>query len=45
MGDSCIHATCEDYRAAATIDLECGHCLAEESPAETAAELRRFFGS
>lgn len=89
---ACIHATCEDYRAAATIDLEhdeadlrrqvqapllvlwgkygviercfrpiadwqeravsvtgrsleCGHYLAEESPAETVAELRRFFGT
>ncbi len=87
-----IHATCEDYRAAASVDLEhdgadlhrqvqapllalwgkrgviercfkpiadweervvsvtgrsieCGHYLAEESPAETAAELRRFFGA
>lgn len=86
-----IHATCEDYRAAASIDLEhdaadlnrqieaplhvlwgkhgviekcfrpiedwqeraktvtgraleCGHYLPEEAPAETAAELRRFFG-
>lgn len=86
-----IHATCEDYRAAATIDLEhdeedlhrrieaplhvlwgkhgvvercfrpiedwqarattvsgraieCGHYLPEEAPAETANELRRFFG-
>ena len=89
---ACIHATCEDYRAAATIDLEhdeadlrrqvqapllvlwgkygviercfnpiadweeralsvtgrsleCGHYLAEEAPAETVAELRRFFGT
>lgn len=86
-----IHATCEDYRAAASIDLEhdeadlfrkvrapllvlwgrqgivdhcfrpiddwservqsvtgraldCGHYVAEESPAETAAELIRFLG-
>jgi len=86
-----IHATCEDYRAAAGIDLEhdaadeqarvecpllalwgdkgvvhrlfdpiadwgsvaidvqgralpCGHFLAEEAPAETLAELIRFFG-
>lgn len=85
-----IHATCEDYRAAATIDLEhddvdvgrrvappllalwgehgivekcfdpirdwgecalsvtghalpCGHYLAEEAPADTAADLLRFF--
>jgi haloacetate dehalogenase len=86
-----IRASCEDYRAAATIDLEhdrvdvdrpvrapllalwgkhgviercfrpvedwgervtsvtgrgldCGHYLPEEAPADTAAELRRFFG-
>ncbi len=87
---ACIHASCEDYRAAAGIDLEhdeadmdrkigcpvlalwgekglmerhydvlatwrerardvrgrallCGHFLAEEAPAETAAELIAFF--
>ena len=87
-----VHATCEDYRAAATVDFEidkadygvnritcpvlalwgadgkvgelydvlsvwrdwadnvsgralpCGHYLAEEQPAETAAELLEFFG-
>jgi len=43
---STIHATCEDYRAAATIDLEHdtadGHFLPEEAPEETLAELLHF---
>jgi haloacetate dehalogenase len=49
-----IHATCEDYRAGASIDLvhdaadvtgralDCGHFLAEELPDETAAALLEF---
>jgi haloacetate dehalogenase len=41
-----IHSTCEDFRAAADIDLEmdnCGHFLQEERPQDLLAELRDFF--
>lgn len=38
-----IHAICEEYRAAATLD--CGHFLPEEAPDETARRLLAFLGA